>query len=406
MKLPSILKSTALVSLCLFLIPACHNEESYQVKATESDCVQNLMDNLQIDPSSAVDPNTLKQVLAQDMYLGDLEAVNQLFQAESDGQTSLSDLIQRTHGAVLNRHPAIYEFTCKLNQSGLIQKDSVDRLQIKRTLHHSYALNKIIRNMIDDPKFMTAVYDHLLAKRKELGISEALVPSFFDIYRVSGDLFTPVKALSVDAVFSDYDRIRNGTAEVETKSRARSLSINILEATLTDSFKGNTDNAMAGIAMIMNPAPSVYLKGDERKIGYAFNQEWTSLYETWNLSFITGHLPNLHILYPKLIIPEVMDASPEDYVFNRVLALGLSANFTILAQAQGKPTVNLPQATEIAKIWGAVNETYATAYVAKYNQKNLRNYRFLLSGKFSDAKESLVNFLKSFPLTAGIFRND
>lgn len=406
MKLLSVLKSTALVSLCLAVISACHNEETSKVKASDSDCVQTLMDTLQIEPSSAVDSDVLQQVLMQDMYLGDLSSVRQLFLEEADGQTSMSGLIQRMHGAVLNRHPAIYEFTCRLNQSGLIAKGNVDLVQIKRTLHHSYALNKIIRNMIDDPKFMTAVYDHLLAKRKEFGISDALVPSFFDIYRISGDLFTPVKALSVDAVFVDYDKIRNGTAEVETKSRARSLSINILEATLTDSFKGNVDNALAGIAMIMNPAPAVYLKGEQRSIGYAFNQEWTSLYEAWNLSFITGHLPNLHILYPKLIIPEVIDASPEDYVFNRVLALGLSANFTILAQAQDKPTVNLPQAAAIAKMWGAVNESYATAYVARYNQKNLRNYRFLLSGKFSDVKESLVNFLKTFPITASLFRND
>jgi hypothetical protein len=406
MKLISILKSTALVSLCLVSISACHNEENSKLKTADSDCVQTLMDTLQVDPASAVDAEVLQQVLMQDMYLGDLSSVRQLFAAEADSQTSMSDLIQRMHGAVLNRHPAIYEFTCRLNQSGLIAKDNVDLVQIKRTLHHSYALNKIIRNMIDDPKFMTAVYDHLLARRKEFGISEALIPSFFDIYRVSGDLFTPVKALSIDAVFVDYDKIRNGTSEVETKSRARSLSINILEATLTDSFKGNVDNAMAGIAMIMNPAPSVYLKGAQRSIGYAFNQEWTSLYETWNLSFITGHLPNLHILYPKLIIPEVIDANPEDYVFNRVLALGLSANFTILAQAQGKPTVTLPQAAAITKIWGTVNETYATAYVARYNQKNLRNYRFLLSGKFSDVKESLVNFLRTFPLTASLFRND
>jgi hypothetical protein len=405
MKLPKLLKSTVLSSLLGFT-SGCHDAESSKVKATDADCVKDLMQTLQVDASTSVEPEILNQVLTQDMYLGDLNSVSQLFVTEAEGSTTMSGMVQRVHGSILKRHPAIYEFTCKLNQSELVTKDQVDQVQIRRTLHHSYALNKIIRTMIDDPKFMTEVYDHLLAKRKEFGISEAIIPSFFDIYRVSGDLFTPVKALSVDAVFADYDKIRNGTASVETKSRARSLSINILEATLTDSFKGNTANAMAGLAMIMNPAPSVYLKGEHRNIGYGFNQEWTSLYETWNLAFVTGHLPNLHLLYPKLLIPEVIDASPEDYVFHRVLALGISANFTILAQAQGKPAVNMPRAAEISKIWSAVNETYATAYVAKYNQKNLRNYRFLLSGKFADMKESLISFLKTFPLTAGLFQND
>ena len=62
---------------------------------------------------------------------------------------------------------------------------------------------------------------------------------------------------------------------------------------------------------------------------FAFHQDWVSLYETWNMAFILGELNNLHYLFPKLLIPSVLNAKSENFLGARIIALWLSINNTL-----------------------------------------------------------------------------
>ena len=150
------------------------------------------------------------------------------------------------------------------------------------------------------------------------------------------------------------------------------LILNIVEAVIEDKRTHNEDNALAGIALAINPAEDVRFESESRVIEYVLSPEWTRLYETWNLAFITANMQSLQLFYPKLLIPQVLCAESNDYMFNRALSLWTSINFYLLTKASKRPETELSGKEALARRWGEINLGYAREYVKKENGRELR----------------------------------
>jgi len=180
---------------------------------------------------------------------------------------------------------------------------------INRTIHHTYLLEELTQNMIIDPDFMDKVMAHLTGKRAELGIA---TPG--GLFRLMGP-FAFIKTLSVDLGMEAFPALRRAGSftERDISYLNRVLALNVREAALMDSVVGSASNAEAGYALASVPFTDARVAGPSRTLRFKYSRKWTSLYETWNLAFITGNLPNLNLFYPKLLIPSVVCAGSKDY---------------------------------------------------------------------------------------------
>jgi len=110
------------------------------------------------------------------------------------------------------------------------------------------------------------------------------------------------------------------------------LPMNIIEAVLEDLRKGNINNSFAGfILATCSLIQKVSLSFDCQKFLVFFNygKEWSDLYIVWNLAFVSNFGA---FWYIKLLIPSVSNYynNPEEFLFNRVIALYISLNIALL----------------------------------------------------------------------------
>ena len=95
-------------------------------------------------------------------------------------------------------------------------------------------------------------------------------------------------------------------------------------------------------------------------------EEWTKLYSSWNARFVmTKFYPVSALVLPKLFIPSVISASPEQYMATRIYSLWLTLNFmnTMIRKRGMQQELASPDRPEnydeFIKIWGEANEEYA-----------------------------------------------
>lgn len=65
-----------------------------------------------------------------------------------------------------------------------------------------------------------------------------------------------------------------------------------------------------------------------REIEFGYNQEWSSLYQTWNLAYVTG--TGVHFINHKLLQPMVNNKKTVRYMDTRVVALNNALNLWFL----------------------------------------------------------------------------
>lgn len=361
-----------------------------------AECLDEAMDRMGISLSMETDPALLRDVLQKDMFLNDLPSIKSLLADQMSQPQSLRPMLERVRLSILEKHPAISEFVCSALEKNLIEKAS-SRPMILRTIHHMFLLETIISAMYHDWTLMVDVGNHFARKRQELGARADFIGSAIDIGRATGDLFFVAKAKTIDGVFKRFQTIRgnNYLAESEAAGSKLCLVLNITEAVVTDNLQGHRNNALVGIGLSLNPLESVALEGEERILRYYLSQEWTSLYETWNLAFITGKMDNLHLLYPKLLIPSVIDAPSNDYLFNRSLALWTGINFYLLNKLAKASVVHLPKAKELSLLWGEINLKYAKAYVWEENNVDLESFRGRLRTGIVNSATEIFNIIRN-----------
>lgn len=390
------------VMLALLLNSSCkqeslHDEQEYEAMlasvSPQISCIDGLVDHLGIDIHMESDPVVMRTVLKDEMLLDDLDSVNTLLNVALLTPINLQPMLEEIRNAIATQHPAISKFLCAAKASNLFPlMNESSRQIVTRLIHHTYILDRLTEAMFQDWKFMVELRKHLSKKRNEAGIRTEGIGAAIDLYSTTGEIFEPMKTITMDWVFSEYERIREQgyIPPSDVTSRQNGLVINIVEAVVTDRSKGFRNNALTGVALAVTPPEQVLIKTPGNFFEYPLSQSWTSLYETWNMAFITGNMPNLNILYPKLLIPRVIAAKHNAYLFNRALSLWLAINFDLFAKTRGEH-LELPNAKALAKLWGDINIDYAQDFFRTRKERNLRGFSELLSIPFDLVQRHINN---------------
>lgn len=330
------------------------------------------------------DPALLSNILRHDMLLDDFVLLEQTFGNDLSESVSLSPMLEKIRNNLIEQQPEIVEFLSHALNEGLIHELKEPETTIHRLIHVVFILDRLTRSMFEDRNFAKALYEHCMEKRQHLGIRSGRLPSFKDIYRCTGEFFLATKIVSIDIVFNTWERSRLCERVPHIKKQGFipfnwGLVGNILEAVVTEKINGFKDNALAGVALAVNPNQGASVVGEKRHLEHNLIDGWTSLYSSWNLAFITGNLDNLDLYYPKLLVPQVLCAGSKQYLYNRVLALWLSLNFDLFRRARSLPNRVLPNRKPLAQLWGRINLKHAKKMVRQHNPKELKNFSILLT---------------------------
>lgn len=163
------------------------------------------------------------------------------------------------------------------------------------------------------------------------------------------------------------------------------IPVNILEAGAFDFFAGDKENANTAWTLATHPphykGKPMYETtwsedGNAVKMKMPNSLLWAQLYLNWNMKFCTnfGVFPYVWV---KLLIPQVNDFenSPDEYLYNRALALYLHLHIAYIGQADGveEGKTDFPfdwENKELSKVWGQLNSKYAQHYLDSVDDLN------------------------------------
>ncbi len=196
------------------------------------------------------------------------------------------------------------------------------------------------------------------------------------------DLFELVKKVSVDYPIEQILEAHR-TGEVPADFWRVVLPVNILEAAAMDLKLGNYDNAKVAWTLAVNPpggsenlatgaGPARFAEdGQAIETHMPLTQEWVDLYHTWNMAFVS-HYEHFPYVMAKLLIPNVADYqdAPEEYMYNRAMALYTHVNFALLGRLNGGVSKDSMDwaSEEVTANWGAVNNASRHAYKAELDR--------------------------------------
>lgn len=333
-----------------------------------SNAVERLVARLRIDLRMHTEPELLADILRTDMRLHDLTRFTARLGAKLTQPQPMQPFLEEIAAGINRQQPALRILIGEALDAGLIPiPDDNGLRKIIRSLHHTYLLDELTRAMVSDVGFNNAVGEHLLAKREEIGVRRTFFGSMWDIFRVTERIFSPAKAKTMDYVFYNlYRRLRQITPGVITSRKTGEknfwLLLNIFEAVLTDATRKESNNAMAGVALMLSPITHLRVRPQDKFIHNYVPEGWPALYQTWNMAFVLGNLNNPHLLLPKLLIPCLINSAPEDYLYIRGVSLWTTINFQLFARHAGTSD-SIANNEAIATLWGAVNRRYAQRFI-------------------------------------------
>lgn len=321
---------------------------------------------------------------------------------------------------------------------------------VTRSVHVMYILEALTATMCNSHNFFIEVQDHYKMKERERGINPMhTFSAFIRALRVTHNFFGTVKSLSVDPAMI-YFRTQRGFADscIKNKEAKKLLKnkkidyfeykllsplhkngleqlnelirINIYEAGITDYKKGLKTNAICAHELsedIKNNPPCAIFKKknvepeDNTDVFYKsitekenlfpvveFSQDWVSLYITWNMSFILNDLDDLDIIFPKLLIPSIINAESENFVGARIISLWLSVNHVFFRRCDKKTIVIGPKKkVAIAKAWAEINKRYAFDLAKRETHEDslmlMKSYRRFFSQPFYNLFKLVSVFL-------------
>ncbi|MBT3409001.1 hypothetical protein HN415_10095, partial [Candidatus Woesearchaeota archaeon] len=90
-----------------------------------------------------------------------------------------------------------------------------------------------------------------------------------------------------------------------------------------------------------------------------FTQDWVSLYITWNMAFILNDLDDLDLLFPKLLIPSIINSESQNFLGVRIISLWLSVNHVFYRKYDKNKVKGPVNRSEMAQAWAKINKKYA-----------------------------------------------
>jgi len=385
----------------------------------------------------------LKEMKLNDLHTSFLPMKEFLVKATSKPQ-DFEPLIENIKQAIIHKHPAIIEFL----ELALL-KDWLEKSEhIYRAAHSIYLLEHVTAAMCNNYEFFCEVHDHLKGKERLYGIdSRYLVRSFFRALRISHNLFETIKAFSVDPGMT-YIRLGRGSKAI-TKFTIQDLyvqnklnyiefkllssltkkgpmrlfeliKLNIYEAGISEFEHGRKINSISAFELneniSVNPPRVVFVKkevipehaqddfydlivrSENLFPSLTLSQRWASLYTSWNMAFVLGELDNLDIVFPKLLIPSLIDVKSENFFGVRCISLWLTINTFFFRQYSGTQHVPGPSnKNEMAQAWARINKRYAVGLakreVNESSQTLMRHYRQFFSRPIRNFLRLLKHFL-------------
>ena len=247
---------------------------------------------------------------------------------------------------------------------------------------YAMVLQNLTKAMHEDHRVLEACQEVWLKGREGM-----------DIQKLFG-LFELIKLKSVEYPINEFLKAHR-EGHVDPDMLRTMLSVNILEAMALDAKLGNWDNAAAGWALAKHrpggsadPAtgagPARFAEGsDAIEFNMPLSKEWADLYSAWNLGFVS-HYSYFPYVMAKLLIPEVSDYqdTPNDYIYDRALALYAHLHFSLFGRAEGGVNVDsFDWATdELTDHFGEVNRASATDYDRKVNEVSPSLMRRMVDG--------------------------
>lgn len=327
----------------------------------EKNCLSDFVAYLTIDPAASTDLGLMKDLYENQFYLKG-SPKEEIFSTLLTKSEPIKPVLEQIQNAILEKHPAIGRFLCTAIAEGILPTVTPNGSKIvRRTVHHIILLDRLIQEMVNHPQYAIDLDAFYHRRRREFGVSDDLIASTIKIFHATGSIFEVAKQKSVDIALEQNLKLRakNVIEPEDLLIKNLSLKLNIGEARATDLFHRFSDNAEVATKLMDEPVKSIKIVGENRAIEQNFKKGWAPLYETWNLAFITGNLSDLNVLYPKLLIPTVIGAKEDDYLFRRVLALWVSINLYLFDRYSEKPRIEMPNATDLALLWGSINLSYA-----------------------------------------------
>ncbi len=328
---------------------------------TTEKCANEFLRVQGLDTLTDSDPALFKDIFENDMYLGDLKSFVPVASPYLSNPYNLAPFIEQIKKGIVTKHPAIGAFLCEALKKNLFTGASAYHARVKRLVHQTFLLNLIVEKMLADLTFMNEVHTYFDEKAKSLGLPESFLAQAKTIYKATHSPFETAKMLTVDVSINQYIdyRTRIQLNSNDLTAKIRGLKTNILEATTADLSRGYLDNVKTGFILASSPVRKLWVEGPNLDVKQHFVDGWAELYQTWNLAFMTGNLKELDMMYPKLLIPVLVNAEPDDYLYRRGVALWVTASMILLQKLQHTERPDFGPFPEAARLWGSINLKYA-----------------------------------------------
>lgn len=385
------------------------------------------------------DPQIMQSVI-QEFRLDDFKSANkqfdEIFQNAISKPQELSPFLNDIKKGIISKHSAIIEFADLALKKNWFKSSE----HVVRSVHVIYILELLTATMCNNHKFFIEVQNHYKNKEKTYGLNTLhLLPTFFNALKISPNFFDIAKPFALDPLLI-YFRIQRGLSKShiskkDLKKVYKQGDINFLEYKLLGPIQNNhiehinelvrINIYVAGITeynnnlktnavsahvlsenLIIDPPQTIFK--DKKIIPELSNntfynqiteknnlfpvvtlsQEWTSLYTTWNMVFVLGNLQDLDIIFPKLLIPSIINAESENFLGARFISLWLTINHAIFRKARKSEILGPVNKTEMAKAWSIINKKYSLELARQEIHENsetlLKNYnRFYIHPIFN-----------------------
>ncbi|MBT7702713.1 hypothetical protein HN748_00620 [Candidatus Peregrinibacteria bacterium] len=356
------------------------------------------------------DPKIMQTVI-KEFKLDDLNTKNKqltkLFKEIVSKPQALSPLFDAISEGVISKHPAIIEFA----ELSLKKKWFKPSKEIIKSVHVIFILEILTAAMCNNHAVFIEVQKHYKSKERIFGLDTIhIFSTFLNAFKISPHFFDVAKPISLDPLLV-YFSLQRGLGDTHlTKQELSKLykkkkinyieykllspiqknhtehvnelvRINIYEAGITEYKKGFKANAISALALsedlVIDQPHTVFEKKSVipdknvdsfyKSISESGNlfpviklsQKWASLYTTWNMAFVLGNLNDLDIVFPKLLIPSIINAESENFLGARFVSLWLTINHVVFRKSEKKEVLGPNNKIEMAKAWGKINKKHA-----------------------------------------------
>lgn len=383
--------------------------------------IENSMSALGLSQNMKTDPLIIQDIL-KEMEIDDFKTtflpISKFFKEIVTEPKSLEPMFKNIQKGLIAKHPAIIEFLELALKKKWLKKSE----KVQRSVQITFILEAMAVAMCNSHKFLIQAEDHYRIKTRMLGLdNKHIFKTMISSGRRFHNLFKVAKILALDPLMI-YFRIQKGLGDslftaTELKRLYKNkeinyfeykllyklcnkcsepanklVRINIYEAGITEYKNGFKINAISAYALaedLKDNSPYGMFKkkgvipeqNDDKfystitEKGNLFldidaSQDWVSLYITWNLAFILGNLENLDLLFPKLLMPSIINAKSNNFLGVRVVSLWLSINHFLFRNSKNLEVIGPSNKIQMAKAWGKINKKYAFNLAKNKSHKN------------------------------------